>query len=158
MKETFKTITDMENYSISDLGRIINNKTGKEIKTSINGNGYVFTKLSISGKVKKIYVHQTVAKTFLEHIPNGHELVVDHISGNKTDNSLSNLRIVTTRENNSKPQERNRTSKFTGVNYRPDRNKWNASIGLNGKKIHLGTFDFEEEAARAYQKALASLN
>lgn len=45
------------------------------------------------------------------------------------------------------------TSGIRGVSYVPDRDKWNASIGYNGRRVRLGHFDTKEEAAAAYAVA-----
>jgi hypothetical protein len=46
------------------------------------------------------------------------------------------------------------TSKYTGVSFRKDRNKWAAEIKINGKRIKLGHYSIEEDAHLAYQAAL----
>ena len=76
----------------------------------------------------------------------------DHRNGDSLDNRRANLRIVTTSENahNSKKDRRNTTG-FKGV--KRQGGKWIARIGLNWKRIHLGTFDSPELAAHAYDKA-----
>jgi hypothetical protein len=45
------------------------------------------------------------------------------------------------------------TSKFRGVCWVKDRKKWEARIMVDGKRPHLGCFDDEEEAARAWDAA-----
>ena len=44
-------------------------------------------------------VHQLVAMAFLQHVPDGMNLVIDHINGDKQDNRVENLRIVTQKKN-----------------------------------------------------------
>lgn len=85
------------------------------------------------------------------------ELQVDHINGLALDNCRSNLRLVTNRQN-SHNRHHERTSKYPGVNWHKPNKKWKASIWINGKKKHLGYFKMEEEASRAYQKALKHLD
>lgn len=51
-----------------------------------------------TGKWNKLSVHRLVAETFIGLIPVNH--VVNHINGNKVDNKVSNLEIVTYLENN----------------------------------------------------------
>ena len=46
-----------------------------------------------------MYVHQLIAMTFRNHIPDGHKLVVNHINFNRLDNRSINLEVITQREN-----------------------------------------------------------
>lgn len=75
-------------------------------------------------------------------------LVIDHIDGNKLDNTSSNLRVVTRSENCL-----SKTSKkgIPGVERRI--NRWIARIGHNYKRIYLGMFKTREEAIQARNKA-----
>lgn len=77
-------------------------------------------------------------------------LQVDHINGSGLDNRRTNLRLATTSQNN-----RNRrpmpgyTSPYKGVHWLASRNRWRARLGHK----HLGYFEDEQEAARAYDTA-----
>lgn len=78
--------------------------------------------------------------------------VVDHKNGNTLDNRIDNLRVCLQRDNS-----RNRikakgefTSRFKGVHWHRG---WVAQIRVNYRKIHLGTFKTEFEAAKAYNEA-----
>lgn len=88
-----------------------------------------------------------------ELMGNPEGLVVDHINGDPLDNRRYNLRVCSVKENirNSKPQEG--TSKYKGVSWDKDRNKWSAGIKVDKKAISLGRFDEEDEAAKAYDAA-----
>jgi hypothetical protein len=92
---------------------------------------------------------------FLNHKPNGMSLVVDHINGNKTDNRVDNLRIVTQREN---CVGSNKTSNYKGVHFCDTVKKFIAKIYINGKSKYLGSFDRDIDASSAYQKALKELS
>ena len=79
---------------------------------------------------------------------------VDHINNNPLDNRKCNLRIVTPSQNNmNKISNKNSTSKYIGVAYDIDRNKWKSYINVNGKTTFLGRFDNEIEAAKARDQA-----
>lgn len=77
---------------------------------------------------------------------------VDHIAHNTLDNRKSQLRIVTkTQSSQNRRGWRNKKSgsKYKGVYFDQ---KWRAAIKVNKKLIHIGRFDTEEKAARAYDK------
>ena len=83
----------------------------------------------------------------------GH-LVCDHINRNGLDNRKKNLRNCTKRENNlNQPAQRNSVSRYKGVYRRKNMKKWAACIKSKGKQRHLGYFNSEMEAAKAYDKA-----
>jgi len=103
-----------------------------------------------------IRLHRYLMKA---HLSEG--LEVDHVNGNKLDNRIENLRIVTRQQNqfNSKPSK-NSFSKYKGVSF--DKNSAHkkpifAQIMHNRKNYRLGTYTSEEEAARAYDKKAIEL-
>ncbi len=81
--------------------------------------------------------------------------IVDHENHNGLDNRKSNLRFATLAENsqNSTKRIKNVTSKYKGVCLSKGHRKWMASITCDHKRKHLGYFDNEEDAARAYDEA-----
>jgi len=106
-------------------------------------------------------IHVMVAITFLGHVPNGHTVEVDHKNGNKLKNFVSNLQVVSGRDNSSicfRKHKETFSSKFVGVSWYKNGNKWRAAIGLNHKIKNLGYFNTEIEASNAYQKALTHIN
>lgn len=150
-------------YKVSNLGNVVsffNYKYGlrivpKPMKTQINRGGYLCCTIRRKNeKSKAIKVHQLVAMAFLNHIPSGNKLVVDHIDNNKLNNKLENLQIITNRENICKDLK-NKESKFIGV--KRAKNKWNSSIRIGNKKYHIGNFEIEEEAEKAYNEVLQSI-
>ncbi len=169
MKEIWKEIIGYEGlYEVSSYGNIKSisrtitkgNITyvtkDKLLKQSIDTVGYPYVNLSDYKKQKTFRVHQLVAIAFLNHTPNKYDgLLVDHIDGNKLNNNLSNLQLVTNRKNSSKDRK-NKTSKFTGVSWHKQSNKWLAQVRRNNKVEYLGVFEKEEEAAIAYLNSLQS--
>lgn len=80
--------------------------------------------------------------------------VVDHINGNTLDNQKCNLRICSLKENaRNKRKLKLKTSKYKGVHWSKNTNKWRATIQINGKNKHLGLFKNEKEAANTYNNA-----
>ncbi len=82
------------------------------------------------------------------------DIVVDHINRNSLDNRKANLRLATPRQNmwnrsNPKPSR----SKYKGVCWHKDNEKWVAQIHIDGQQRHLGYFDNEISAAKAYDTA-----
>jgi hypothetical protein len=70
------------------------------LKGSIGEHGYKYYRLSKNGKKKMFYAHRLVAEHFL---PNPNNLpVVNHIDGNKLNNSVTNLEWVSYSENTKK--------------------------------------------------------
>jgi hypothetical protein len=80
---------------------------------------------------------------------------VDHIDGDRLNNRPENLRLVTNRQNHRsyKKPYKNPTSKYRGVCWAKEVNKYLARIHHNNKDIHLGLFTCEKEAALAYNIA-----
>lgn len=83
------------------------------------------------------------------------DMEIDHIDNDGLNNRKSNLRIVSRAQNryNARPNfNKTGTSKFKGVSWQRDENKWLVQIQLGHKTIHIGRFKDEIEAARAYDK------
>jgi len=83
----------------------------------------------------------------------------DHIDGDGLNNQRANLRICTNTQNayNQRPLA-GYTSCFKGVHRTGDRRKWQALIRNAGKRIYLGRFANERDAARAYDRATHALH
>lgn len=64
-------------------------------------DGYYRCVLSLNGKHKRIKIHQIMAIQFLGYEQYKNKLVINHIDGNKHNNKLDNLEIVTIKENNA---------------------------------------------------------
>jgi len=171
MKEIWKDVIGYKNfYKVSNKGRVKSlnriiirgNGSPQTIKSRIlkspnNPAGYPVINLSKNGVITNRLIHQLVAESFLNHKVNGFKLVVDHIDFDKTNNNLTNLRIITQRENTSQSHLK-ATSKYVGVSWSSRKRNWRSAIILNGKCKFLGGFKTEHEAHVAYQKALYNIN
>ncbi len=95
--EIWKPTYVTDKYSVSNLGRVRNNRTGRILKPDGNSNGYESVQISLNGKPKRYSVHRLVAEAFCLKQENQTE--VDHIDGNRRNNIVENLRWATGSEN-----------------------------------------------------------
>lgn len=109
--EEWRDIQGIENYQVSNIGnvrskeRVITQKGHKNLykrvmkscllKPRKQNSGYLVVWLSIDGIVKPYTVHRLVAETFLGKKDGD----VNHIDGNKTNNSICNLEWVSRSKN-----------------------------------------------------------
>lgn len=84
-------------YEVSDTGLVRRIETGRHYKASLNKDGYRVVVFTICGKNIGRRVARLVAAAFIGPIPEG--LTVNHIDGNKTNDTIENLEIVSLREN-----------------------------------------------------------
>ena len=161
-QELWKPIKGYSFYEVSNLGNVRSVdrfdslkrfRNGTELKKYKSREGYYRVNLYKNGVGKSHQIHQLVAENFLNHKRNYYSSVVDHINNIKTDNRVSNLQILTNRENsNKKPKG---VSKYIGVSVLGK--KWRANIRINGKLVYLGSYDKEYDAHLAYQNKLNQL-
>ena len=79
---------------------------------------------------------------------------IDHINRIRTDNRISNLREVTSKQNGqNRSTNSDNTSGHPGVGWNKQNAKWQARIKHNYKQIHLGYFSILEEALSARKAA-----
>lgn len=79
---------------------------------------------------------------------------IDHVDGNGLNNQRENLRRCTVTQNHQSQRKRKvGTSRYKGVRWYPRDCKWYSHIRVNGKGIHIGSFNLETDAARAYDSA-----
>lgn len=155
--EIWKDIPNYEGYyQVSNIGNVKSmtrlNYRGYLISEKIlrTGNvyGYKYVIL-LKDRIRRIYrVHKLVAMAFLKHEPCGMRLVVNHINHDKSDNRLSNIEIITQRENASLKHIPSK-SMYVGVTV--NKSSFVAKIVINGKIKYLGSFQKEYDAHLAYE-------
>ena len=106
MREVFEDLKGYEDsYQISDSGRIFTKRRlvgnqiyyGRELVPQLTSDGYLKVTLSKNCESKKYYLHRLVAIQFLDNPDNLPQ--VNHIDGNKLNNSITNLELCTKQEN-----------------------------------------------------------
>ena len=98
MNITWKDIQGYENeYSISNTGIVKGKKYNRELKPFTNKDGYQRVTLCKDGKTKNFSLHRIVAQHFKDNFSNKPQ--VNHIDGDKLNNTAINLEWVTCSEN-----------------------------------------------------------
>lgn len=126
----------------------------KPFKWHLSREGYIVRTMRIPNRNPKAkFLHRLIMGE-----PEGFE--VDHINRNKLDNRKSNLRICTTTENRwnaKKSSNKSMTSKYRGVHFSKSLQRFVAKTKYRGKRIHIGCFDTETKAAKAYDNLIVKL-
>lgn len=123
---------------------IVSAKAGDEAGCLHKSVGYVYVR--VNGRKRR--AHRLAWLLTYGEWPDN----IDHINGVKDDNRIDNLRSVTQQENCQafRKTSASASSKYRGVCWRRNLGKWFARIKVDGKEKHLGYFNCELEAARAY--------
>lgn len=79
--------------------------------------------------------------------------VVDHIDHNTLNNQRSNLRVCTVAENCRNSRKRNGLHLPKGVSFISRDQRYQAYIYVNGRRVYLGNYLDQREAAHAYNRA-----
>ena len=118
--EIWKTLDIDKRYSISSHGNIVSRVYGKEhlLHPVVDSRGYYYVRI----KGKAYNIHRLVAMAF---IPTSDKtLHIDHIDGDKLNNTIENLRWCTQKENNNNPITRKRISEgLLGSKRTPEQRK-----------------------------------
>lgn len=143
----WKSIIDFPGYKVSSNG-LVSGPRKARLKQSIC-YGYHTVCLKNTDKKITAYVHRLVANAFISNPHN--KPIVDHIDGDCRNNHVKNLRWTTQSENRRNTHtEGIPTSLYQGVCYHRQSGKWRATILNDGKRLHIGYFKNEDDAALAY--------
>lgn len=172
--EVWKQINNLP-YEISSLGKIRNLK-GKVLKTYIQNSGYEQIKLNYQRLHIHKSIHRLVAEAFIANPLN--KLYVNHIDGNKLNNTVNNLEWCTNSENilharktglnpynkptlglKLKPRSKTaKQSKYLGVFWDNARQRWKAYVVFNKVKYLQKRYKSEYEAALTRDTCIKQYN
>ena len=154
----FGNVKSLDRVVHKSNGHITNFKSKTISKRSLSGNRpYYFVSLWKNNKEKQLLCHRLVASSFLGYDLTDKSMVVDHIDNDPLNNLVSNLQVITCRENVSK--DRVNEVGYTGVQRRKNKSAdtfWSI-INYNKKPTYIGTFKCELAAAYAYNMKLKEI-
>ena len=123
--------------------------------------GYAYRRVRLApgngpGCVRHEALHRVIAIKY-QIIEDDPSQLIDHRNGDRLDCRIDNLRYATHSQNaaNRAGQKRETTSKFKGVSWDKRRQMWRAYIRVAGQMHHLGYFNKQTSAAKAYNKRAA---
>lgn len=172
--EEWKQIPNLS-YEISSLGKI-RNLQGKVLKTYVQNSGYEQIKINYQGLHIHKSIHRLVAEAFIPNPLN--KEYVNHIDGNKLNNTVDNLEWCTNSENilharktglnpynkptlglKLKPRSNNaKQSQYLGVHWDKSRQRWRTCVVLDKVKYLQKRYDSEYEAALARDECIKQHN
>lgn len=94
-----KEIKGYSNYYISTNGDVISKRLNRPISKWVDNVGYYQCVLFKDGKRNHHRIHRLMGQTFLMETKSDIVLEVNHIDGDKLNNNIGNLELVTTTEN-----------------------------------------------------------
>ena len=92
LNEVCVAVVGFPNYEVSNYGRVINVRTGRDLKIMVHGaTGRLYVQLYRRNKKYMWYVHRLVARAFF--LDYSESISVDFINGNQEDISVLNLTL-----------------------------------------------------------------
>lgn len=129
---------------------------GKKHAGEIVGSRHCAGYIQHSINKKRLMAHRVIWTMLHGGIADG--LVIDHINGNRMDNRLENLRLVSMQDNSRNMRRpKNNKSGVTGVYWLATKKRWRVNINVFDRTIHIGHFKTFEDAVFARKQAEATL-
>ncbi len=131
--------------AVSALGPWILRRNRRKTQQAYYAHRHVYR----NGKRTTETMHRVIYRLKGIQIP----CLIDHKDLNGLNNQWSNLRAATQQQSSRHRRKQvGHSSRFKGVSWRADRNRWVARIYVTRRAITLGHFHTEQEAARAYDE------
>lgn len=143
-----------DNYTI-DIDGVVKNLQGRVIKHNISNSGYKYVTLKINGKTSGRFIHRAICIAFKENYSN--KEYVNHIDGDKLNNSIDNLEWVTASENNIHAYN-NGLKKYRPLHYK---GKFGSEHNRSKKVVCIETgeeFGSMSEAGRKLNISISSVS
>jgi hypothetical protein len=122
-------------------------KIGQEVG-HLSSSEYLRTKIHY----KEYFIHKIVFLMHHGYTPQ----IVDHIDGDRQNNKIENLRAVNLSQNqHNRTIDKRNTSGYKNVSWSKNSNKWQVSLCVSLKYIHIGFFADIELADLVAQEARA---
>ena len=172
--EQWKKHFNFDNYRISNLGRVWSERKQRVMSLFQQNSGYWQIQLvDNNGKSVRFLIHRLVALVWIPNLLNKPQ--VNHIDGDKSNNSVINLEWCTISENvlharktNLNPYnnptlnkklkgQRKGTSQYYGVAWDTSRQLWRSAVVYQGKAHQQKRFKTELEAARHYDNVVIDM-
>jgi hypothetical protein len=153
--EEISKVFKYEDGRLYRLGLKFSNFEGqwREVNVSKENTGSGYVAVGFGGKLLK--AHRVIYSLF-NKIDLPTDMQIDHYNGDRSDNHICNLELVTHRDNGQN-QKCHREGNLVGATWHKQSGKWMARIEINGKRKYLGLFSTEQEAHEAYNTACVNL-
>ena len=129
-------------YEISEYGDCRRKKQNGDYfyyKKTIQKDGYVSCGIKSS--------HVLCAMAFLNHIPNGHNIIVHHKDSNRQNNHYSNLELIS-QINNILNRNIEKTSMYDYVSFCNSTKRYKICMNAEGRVRYYGSFKNEDDAGK----------
>jgi hypothetical protein len=99
VKDMWKKVDSLLDIEINENGELRHISTERPIKGYINPSGYIQINVKRSnGRRSSITLHRLMGEVYFNVISSGKK-VINHIDGNKLNNNLSNLEVISASDN-----------------------------------------------------------
>ncbi len=129
-------------FEVSTLGLVVKNTYHKSLAvgSSVGGDSNQYRNVSVAGRI--FYVHHIVWFLTYDKWP---DRPLDHIDGNKYNNTPENLRLLNSKENSRSYAKNYGSTFYRGV--QEIRGRYVARVNVGGVITQIGTYGTPEEAA-----------
>jgi len=139
-----------------ETGIVYSRRTGKSIGV-LHIDGYVRISKRANGKHYNIKRSHVIWWSKYQKMPPV-KMCIDHIDGDKTNDRIENLQILSNQQNIAKKKKNTKAfSKYRGVRFRKDRKKFEARVRKWGKEYNFGGYEDAKEAAVARDRGVIKL-